>query len=134
ALNRWIRVYDHRDAMGRVEQLREWYEADPDGETVELPGVDAVIPDCLRKKWNPLKEPFIERLAEKARNRKARALLEGVLDLSRASLKGKRPDIGEHAQSRLMDSNPPVPALVAVINKHDAIEGCFDEECQGMLE
>ncbi len=134
ALNRWIRIYDHRDAVERVEQLREWYEADPDGETVELPAVDAAIPDCLRKKWNPLKECFVEQLAEKARNRKARALLEGVMELSRTSLKGKRPEIGEQAQTRLMDSNPPVPALVAVFNKHDAIEGCFDEECQGMLE
>ena len=34
----------------------------------------------------------------------------------------------------MADSNPPVPALVAVFEKHDAIEGCFDEEAQGMLE
>jgi hypothetical protein len=27
-----------------------------------------------------------------------------------------------------------VPALLAVFEKHDAIEGCFDEEAQGMLE
>jgi hypothetical protein len=134
AMNRWIRVYDHRDAVERVEQLREWYQADPDGETVELPAVDAAIPAYLRKKWNPLTERFVEQLAETARNRKTRALLEGAIDLSRASRKGKRPNIGERAQARLMDSNPPVPALVAVFNKHDAIEGCFDEECQGMLE
>jgi hypothetical protein len=134
ALNRWIRVYDHRDAVERVEQLREWYQTDPDGETVELPAVDAAIPAYFRKKWTPLTERFVEQLAETTRNRKARALLEGAIELSRASRKGKRPDIGEHAQARLMDSNPPVPALVAVFNKHDAIEGCFDEECQGMLE
>jgi hypothetical protein len=125
ALNRWIRVYDHRDAIERVEQLREWYQANPDGETVELPAVDAAIPGCLRKKWNPLKERFVEQLAETARNRKTRALLEGAIDLSRASRKGNRPNIGEPAQASLMDSNPPVPALVAVFNKHDAIEGCF---------
>ncbi len=41
ALNRWVRVYDYRDAAERVEQLREWYEGDPEGETVELPDVDA---------------------------------------------------------------------------------------------
>ena len=134
ALNRWIRVYDHRDALERVEQLRQWYEADPDGETVELPAVDTAIPNSLRQKWNPLKERFVEQLAAKAKSRKARAVLEAVIELSRKSLKGKRPEIGEHAQARLMDSNPPVPALVAVFNKHDAIEGCFDEECQGMLE
>ena len=134
ALNRWIRVYDHRDALERVEQLREWYEADPEGETVELPAVDAAIPDCLRQKWNPLKERFVEHLAGQVRNRKVRALLEGVIELNHISLAGKRPDIGERAQARLMDANPPVPALVAVFGKHDAIEGCFDEECQGMLE
>jgi hypothetical protein len=134
ALNRWIRVYDYRDALERVEQLREWYEADPEGETVELPAVDAAIPDCLRQKWNPLKERFVEHLAGQVRNRKVRALLEGVIELNNISLEGKRPDIGERAQARLMDANPPVPALVAVFGKHDAIEGCFDEECQGMLE
>jgi hypothetical protein len=72
ALNRWIRVYDHRDALERVEQLREWYEADPEGETVELPAVDTSIPDCLRGQWNPLKERFVEQLAARARNKTAR--------------------------------------------------------------
>jgi len=134
ALNRWIRVYDYRDALERVEQLREWHEADPEGETIELPAVDAAIPDCLRRKWKPLKERFVQHLAGQTRNQKARALLEGVVELNRLSLGGKRPEIGERAQSRLVDANPPVPALVAVFSKHDAIEGCFDEECQGMLE
>jgi hypothetical protein len=57
-----------------------------------------------------------------------------VLELSAASRKGARPDITESAREPLMDSNPPVPALLAVFEKHDAIEGCFDEEAQGMLE
>jgi hypothetical protein len=61
ALNRWVRVYDCRDALERVEQLREWYGSDPDGEQVELPGVEAATPLCLRKKWNPLKTGSIER-------------------------------------------------------------------------
>ena len=134
ALNRWIRVYDYRDALERVEQLREWYEADPEGQMVDVPGVDAAIPDCLRRKWSPLKERFVEHLAEQVRSRKARALLEGVIELNHLSMEGKRPDIGDRAQAQLMDANPPVPALVAVFGKHDAIEGCFDEECQGMLE
>lgn len=134
ALNRWIRVYDYRDAAERVDQLRRWYEADPDNESVELPAVDAAIPACLRKRWRPFKGRFIEELTEKAVNRKVRALLRGVIDLNRTSLKGDRPHLGERAEANLMDSNPPVPALLAVFNKHDAIEGCFDEESQGMLE
>ena len=134
ALNRWIRVYDQRDALERVEQLREWYDADPQGENVELPAVDAAIPDCLRQKCIPVKERFVARLAATVRNQRVRALLEGVIELSRISVQGRRPEIGELVETRLADSNPPVPALVAVFNKNDAVEGCFDEECQGMLE
>jgi hypothetical protein len=133
ALNRWVRVYDWRDAAERAQQLREWYEGDPEGETVELPDVDGTTPGCLRK-WNPLKERFVEQLLGTVRNRRIRALLAGVLELSAASRQGKRPEITESVRERLMDSNPPVPALVAVFEKHDAIEGCFDEEAQGMLE
>ena len=134
ALNRWVRVYDCRDAADRVQQLREWYEGDPEGETVELPDVDGATPSCLRRKWNPLKERFVEQLLGTVRNRRVRALLAGVLELSAASRQGKRPEITESVRERLLDSNPPVPALVAVFEKHDAIEGCFDEEAQGMLE
>jgi hypothetical protein len=134
ALNRWVRVYDYRDAGERVQQLREWYESDPEGETVELPDVDGATPKCLRGKWNPLKERSVEQLLGTVRNRKIRAMIEGVLELSAASRKGARPNITESAREPLMDSNPPVPALLAVFEKHDAIEGCFDEEAQGMLE
>ena len=134
ALNRWVRVYDYRDALERVEQLREWYEADPDGEHVELPAVEAATPAWLRKKWDPLKPEFVKRLLETVRSRNIRSLVKGALELNKTSHKGSRPSIGERAEARLADSNPPVPAVVAVFNKHDAIEGCFDEECQGMLE
>ena len=134
SLNRWVRVYDYRDALDRVEQLREWYESDPEGETVELPDVAAAIPHCLRKKWNPLKERFIEKLLGTTHDRKVRALLEELLQLSAASLAAKRPGMGEFAEAQLIDANPPVPALVAVFEQHDAVEGCFDGESQGMLE
>ena len=33
-----------------------------------------------------------------------------------------------------MDCGEPVPALLAVFEQHDPIEGSFDEECQTMLE
>jgi hypothetical protein len=134
ALNRWVRVYDYRHAAEWVEQLSEWYEGDPEGETVELPDVDGATPRYLRGKWNPLKERFVEQLLGTVRNRGIRAILAGVLALSAASRQGERPTITESVQERLADSNPPVPALVAVFEKHDAIEGCFDEEAQGMLE
>lgn len=33
-----------------------------------------------------------------------------------------------------MDCGEPVPTLLAVFEPHDPIEGCFDEDCQTMLE
>jgi hypothetical protein len=100
-----VRVYDYRDAAERVEQLREWYEGDPEGETVELPDVDGATPQCLRRRWSPLKERFVEQSLGTVRNRRIRALLAGVLALSAASRQGDRPKITESVQERLADSN-----------------------------
>ena len=44
ALNRWVRVYDYRDARERVETLRDWYESDDESEPIELPDVDGATP------------------------------------------------------------------------------------------
>lgn len=40
ALNRWIRVYDFRDAEERAETLREWAAQEQDADQQELPDVD----------------------------------------------------------------------------------------------
>jgi hypothetical protein len=133
ALNRWVRVYDLRDAEERVEMLRECYESDHDSEHVELPDVKGAIPKFLQTR-NPLLESSLERLAEKTRDKRIQAILSGLLQLSAASRKAQRPEIGAEASDRLADSNPPLPALLAVFEKQDTIEGCFDEEAQGMME
>lgn len=134
ALNRWIRVYDYHDAAERAEQLREWYATDPEAESVELPDVEGAMPKCFRGRRRPLAVKTVERIADTVRRRKIGAVLRGVLELRAQSAKCARPLVSEEARERLMDSNPPVPTLVAVFEKHDAIEGCFDEEAQGMLE
>jgi hypothetical protein len=133
ALNRWVRVYDHRDAEERVEMLREWYEGDLDSEHVELPDVTGAIPKFLRTR-KPLQVGSLERLAEKTRDKRIQTILSELLELSAASRKAQRPEIEAEASDRLADSNPPLPALLAVFEKQDAIEGCFDEEAQGMME
>jgi hypothetical protein len=133
ALNRWVRIYDFRDAEERVEMLREWYEGDPDSEQVELPDVKGATPKFLRTR-KPLQESSLERLAERTRDKRIQAILSGLLQLSAWSRKAQRPEIGTDASERLADSNPPLPALLAVFEKQDAIEGCFDEEAQGMME
>ena len=47
---------------------------------------------------------------------------------------GSNPEINEEIRDLLIDCGQPLPALLAVIERHDAIEGCFDEESEGMLE
>ena len=126
--------YDHRDAQERVQTLRDWYAGDPEAEQIELPDVEGATPSCLHKRCKPLKEQFVERLLGKAKVGTVRALIEGVLELNRTSRQAERPEIGAWAEDRLMDSNPPLPVLLAVFEKHDSIEGCFDEDSQGMLE
>jgi len=133
ALNRWVRIYDFRDAEERVETLRDWYESDRDSEHVELPDVRGAIPKFLRTP-KPLQESSLERIADKTRDKGLQAILSGLLQLSAASRKAQRPEIGAEASDRLADSNPPLPALLAVFEKQDAVEGCFDEEAQGMME
>jgi len=44
-----------------------------------------------------------------------------------------RPVADEDVCEQLQDNNPAVPALLAVFERSDAIEGCF-EEAQTMLE
>ncbi len=119
--------------VDRVETLREWYEGDPEGEQVELPDVKGATPQFLRHR-KPLQESFVVKLAERARDKRLREILRGVLQLSATSRRAQRPEIGPEASDRLADSNPPLPALLAVFEKQDAIEGCFDEESQGMME
>src|SRR5262249_356671 len=123
ALGRWLRVYDYRDALERVEMLREWCDGDPEAERVELPDVEGATPNCLRKR-KPLTRRSAEQLAARTRARRLRAILEESVDLSLAAERADRPKISAEALEPLMDSNPPLPALLAVFEKHDAIEGC----------
>ena len=134
ALNRWVRVYDYRDALGRVERLREWYESDPDPERgeVELPDIERCIPVSLKKQ--PLGQKSLQRIVPRIENQVARRLMQLAIQLHELSCTDTRPAIREDARELLMDCGEPVPALLAVFERNDAIEGCFDEECQGMLE
>ena len=60
-------------------------------------------------------------------------MLRLLLRLERVS-RYPRPTLGEEFRDELIDCGEPLPALLAVFERHDAIEGSFDEESQGMLE
>jgi hypothetical protein len=73
-------------------------------------------------------------MARQARSSKRKRLLQGLLTLMEDANRAARPVADEDVYEQLQDNNPAVPALLAVFERSDAIEGCFDEEAQTMLE
>jgi hypothetical protein len=132
ALNYWIRVYDYREALDRNERIRDWYEADSHAEDVELPDIQGCLPKSLKRR--PLGRRTLATMVPKIENPIARQLLELAVEMDRVSSRHARPEIDETTRELLLDCGEPVPALLVVFEQHDPIEGCFDEDCQTMLE
>ena len=131
SVERWVRVYDYRDGLERVEQIKEWLAGEPDAE-YEMPDVESAIPTCAKRR--PLSDRTLCRMARQARSSKRKRLLQGLLTLMEDANRAARPVADEDVYEQLQDNNPAVPALLAVFERSDAIEGCFDEEAQTMLE
>jgi hypothetical protein len=131
-LNRWIRVYDFRDALDRQDRLREWYEDDPESDRIELPNIEASIPECVRRK--PLSARGFAQIMNTLKDDRARNLMELATTLARVSSSVDPPTVDDETRDLLSDCGEPVPALVAVFEEHDTVEGSFDEASQGMLE
>jgi hypothetical protein len=131
-LNRWVRVYDHRDGLDRVERLREWYEGDPGADDIELPEVEHCIPESVKLK--PLSRRSLATMMGRIENPRVRELFALAVELDRVSMAPERPAIDEETRELLMDCAEPVPALLVVFERNDPIEGCSDEDCQSVLE
>jgi len=132
AINRWARVFDYQDALERNEMLRDWYEGDPDAETIELPDIESMIPTSLREKALPTRG--LRRLMRRIGSRDVLGWIEGVLALHKESNRCTAPDLDSSIRDQFYDSNPPLPVLLTVFEKHDGIEGAFDDVAQGMME
>jgi hypothetical protein len=61
-------------------------------------------------------------------------LIAQAIELDRVSCRSKRPQVDDETSELLIDCGEPVPALLTVFERSDPIEGCFDEDCQTMLE
>lgn len=132
ALNRWIRIYDYRDAEERWENLLDWIANEPDANQYELPDVQGSIPPCMKQA--PLKQGELIRLKGKIGDPLAAGLVEAVLCLNKVSRSAERPTLCDDVGELLSDCNPPLPSLLAIFAESDAIEACFQEESEYMME
>jgi hypothetical protein len=132
SLNRWVRVYDYHDAEERVDMLREWYEGEENPEQYEVPDIEGCTPKCLKEE--PLTLRGLKELSQTIRDRDVQALIRSLLELCRVSSQAKRPEFTDDMGEQLVDSNPPLPCLLAAFLSGDAIVGCFDDEAQTAME
>lgn len=132
SLNRWVRVYDYRDAEERVDMLREWYEGEENPEQYEVPDVEACTPRCLKEASLSLRS--LRDLNRKIRSREVKALVTALLELCGIARRAKRPEFTEDMGEQLMDSNPALPCLLAAFAPSDPVVGCFDDEAQTAME
>jgi hypothetical protein len=124
--------YDYRDALDRVERLREWYDSDPECDEVELPDIEGYLPKSVKRK--PLSRRTLAAMTGDIKVPLGRQLMELAIELDSVSCRNKRPEMDSETSELLIDCGEPVPALLAVFERTDPVEGCFDEDCQSMLE
>ncbi len=131
ALNRWVRVYDYRDALEHVERLRDWYSADPGAGEFEVPDVDPSVPASVLRR--PLSRPATRRILTGC-PKEIQKWMEQAMALERLSARCPRLQLPEQASDELCDCNAPLPCLLVVFSRRDNIEACFDTEAESMME
>jgi hypothetical protein len=132
-LGRVFRVYDDRDADQRLSVLEDDYGCgDEEGEAT-LPDRDKLLPPCMKKRsmGSRALKALMDRLGP---SKHVSRLLKAVVEFDRISRGVRFPEIPEPIRNAFCDCNPPVPILLAIYHHGDAIEACFDEESQLMLE
>ena len=112
--------------------LREWYEGEENPEQYEVPDVDGCTPKCLKQV--ALSLPELKVLGQSVTDKEIKPLITGLLELRRVSNRAKRPEFTDDMGEQLMDSNPPLPCLLAAFSSGDAVVGCFDDEAQTAME
>jgi len=132
AVNRWLRTYEYRDALERVEMWHEWAEGEGGADQYEIPDVESCIPAEMKEE--PLKARALRDLISQVQDDRLRGLIEAGLRLDRISQRLQRPEISDETGEAFMDSNPPLPALIVSFKRNDSIVGVFEEEGQAMLE
>lgn len=132
SLNRWVRVYDYHDAKERVEMLHEWHEGEENADQYEMPDVEGDTPKTIGGR--PLSLTRLTGLLPTLRDARVKALMTGLVELHGISKQAKRPEFTDEMGEQLMDTNPPLPCLLAAFFSGDAVVGCFDDESETAME
>jgi hypothetical protein len=133
-LGRLFRIYDDRDAEEHLSLLEGSYDPEEEREALAaLPDRKNVLPACMNRR--PLGRRALKAiLARMAPRSRVLRLLQATLELDRISRRVRLPEIPEPVREMFCDCNPPVPILLSIYQQGDAIETCFDDESQSMLE
>jgi hypothetical protein len=130
SINRWIGVYDHGDAQLYENSLRDMAEQeDPDSvDAYEFPNVAAALPSCLQnpREWTEREARILLRSAQ---NSPCKEWIDRLLRINRLSrLRVSRLNIDRDYDY------PPLPSLLVIFHRNDAVEASFEAEAQYMYE
>ena len=129
ALNRWVNVYDYRNAEDRVQMLRDW--ADGEEEQYEIADVAGSTPSCMKQK---ALTRSVHALSTRGKTGETQALIKAALELEQISATMQRPEYPDDVREQLMDTNSPLPAALVVFAENDSIEAQFEDESQSWGE
>ena len=137
ALYRVMRIYNHDDALQYEERMREYAEDDEENrEQYEFPDVEKALPVCIQRTLKCDDHRRYRRIARRllAEHRKGpfATWIEHVEKIGRLARLWMPTDSCFREEGGY--DSIPLPCLIVSFNEHDAIEACFDEEGNYMLE
>lgn len=137
ALCRVMRIYNHDDAFQYEERMREYAEDDVENaEQYEFPDVEKALPECIRRTLkcddHRRYRRNARRLLSEHRKGQFATWIEHIEKIERLA-RLRMPTDSCFREEGGYDSIP-LPCLIVAFHEHDAIEACFDEEGNYMLE
>lgn len=129
SVGRWLPIYDYRAAEERLEREREWMDEamdEEEKEDVELADLSKCIPPCLRVPV--LSDRELKRILRRVTDPTALELMRAAQRVRRHAVHVEVPPWYEEVQ--YFDLTDPLPALLAVTEQYDEIQGMYDREME----
>src|SRR5258705_11172926 len=113
-----VRLPRRRRARGHAARV---VRGRRESEQYEVPDIEGCTPQYLKEQSLSLRA--LKDLNQRMRNKEVRSLVSSLLELRSISRQAKRPEFTEDIGAQLMDSNPPLPCLLAAFSSGDAVVG-----------